>query len=397
MSARRQQLQPERQSADPSTSSFFLPADPEASSELPVPPPQYYEPSASLDTASAGDPGPSSLAHRRANPLPTRTGRPGGDDLVLQSATQARRRKEAAAAIQREAKTSRPGRREQSDEPPESSTRPRKGKGPQRGGRAVSRSSRASQSGASAEEGEDERPRKKRRPGRKPRASESNAVSPAAASESEEDDVSTNMSDGQETEASEFEVAAGPSSSEDDEDANEPGIRRRRRRPHGSRPDSRRGRRRKDAHLEVPSGEGGGPAYEGFARSVPALKSLSVLPPVPPVLEGSQNLLALLMASFDQEEEEAGRRTGGQLASRSDRPELSPEQLAELERAADSGFAETLLQTVQDRLASLDAAYAALSEELSKAQIEASVLGNVKSLLQIRREDIRKKESEAGE
>lgn len=42
-----------------------------------------------------------------------------------------------------------------------------------------------------------------------------------------------------------------------------------------------------------------------------------------------------------------------------------------------------MLQTVAGRISALDAAYVALSEELNKTQLEASVLGNVKSLLKV--------------
>lgn len=78
-------------------------------------------------------------------------------------------------------------------------------------------------------------------------------------------------------------------------------------------------------------GAGGGPGFEGFLDSVPGLKGLRVPPTVPSVLKGAENLKALLLASFVEEDDDGDEMANGGGALQ----QLTPEQLSELERVGD--------------------------------------------------------------
>ncbi|BGP20594.1 hypothetical protein JCM10213v2_008757 [Rhodosporidiobolus nylandii] len=77
--------------------------------------------------------------------------------------------------------------------------------------------------------------------------------------------------------------------------------------------------------------------------------------------------------------------------------EGTEEQLREeLKRAKDPAFAITLLSALASHQDYYDRAYKALNDELVKAQIEESVLNNVKSIVVERRDEIRRAEKAKG-
>ncbi|GAA5881778.1 hypothetical protein JCM3774_000872 [Rhodotorula dairenensis] len=219
-----------------------------------------------------------------------------------------------------------------------------------------SSSSSSSSSNANTSEVENEtdrsRPKKRRR------------SAPASTPDDYDDDggASDVYTDDDDDDDDEEEESSSDSSDDDDDDdeASDPDgeeARLERREPGGS---WRRRRRQLKPSRAVGSLDGG-PGYEGFAGSrrsgggsVPALKtSTKVVPPlVPRVLRGSDNLKALLLASFDDQDEHADEDeaefatvdhgVGAQLAGvasdgnpKGTRPKLTAAQLAELERASD--------------------------------------------------------------
>lgn len=422
---------PPRTTAPPTR---FFPADPETSDlTLPTPPIEFSLPSEGDDGGGAGGPGPSSLAHRLALAAATSYGLPVPDLHVNETAaagpaSTSRKRKVVTPSTATAAGSRK--RVQKTDQVDTSAFSGGKGKG-------KSKRSQASAAGAtkrgkasststtqdirvqpssdveentSDEDAAGPRPQSKRR---RQAFGNGAASDDAASSDAYTDNGSSEGGDS---------AAAAVESSEEEEEAEAELVRR------------KPGRRRRDSPSYVePINVGpsaGGPGYEGFAATLllgggggaASKPGSKVLPPVvPPLLRGSGDLKALLLASVEDDEEEeedegvggfgagmdAEGKSGGVHRHQRSPASLTTAQLAELERASDpyvwrlrsyscsaadlflfspaaSAFATTLLEKVAGRISALDTAYAKLSEELSKAQLEASVLGNVKSLLKVR-------------
>lgn len=406
----------------------FFPADPESTDlTLPTPPSEFNFP-----PRDSGGPGPSSLAHRLSLDAASQgllvSDLHVNDNTAAAGPTSTSRKRKAVAPTTTGAR-----KRVQKTDQVDTSGSSGKGKGKRsqasaagaNKGKALSSTAQdiRVQPSSDVEDDDDEddddeeesnaiRPQSKKRLG-------SEAFGSGAAS----DDAYTD-DDGSSSEV--YESAEAPvGSSEEEEEPEEPARRK-------------SGRRRRDSPsyvgpLHPTDPTAGGPGYEGFAATLfgiggggggGALKSVKTLPPlVPPLLRGSEDLKALLLASVEDGDEEADDNVGvgglggmdaegvhHQKPPAKSRPGLTTTQLAELERAsdpyvcfitchglrfptlrltfssspADSAFATTLLERVAGRISALDTAYAKLSQELSKAQLEASVLGNVKSLLKVR-------------
>lgn len=353
-----------RGGALPPSPADFFPGDPSlvaADLTLPVPPIEFTQ-----GDHNRGDPGPSSLAHRlsvaSAVPLEPQQPPPHPRKLDLRvndvgpstSTSTGKRRRKGAAEVAAPGATSRsqPAGLGRAKSTTTNSTAEGKGEGkafhgsttkarPER--QRTSSTSRdirvhpssSSDAGESEEiEAEDLRPKKRRHA---PSVAESDDdASDAYIDDGDEETISSSSDD----DASETEGGRGGATESSDFDPRDrvpPAVRR------------KPSRRRRD------SPDRGGPEYEGFASSVPALKSMKVPPLVPSVLRGSDNLKALLLASFDGDDEEEGEATrgmdrvsahlggggSGDVASgRARRGEstdrkLTAAQLAELERASD--------------------------------------------------------------
>ncbi|KWU45214.1 hypothetical protein RHOSPDRAFT_33158 [Rhodotorula sp. JG-1b] len=389
----------------------FFPADPESTDlTLPTPPSEF-----NLPPRDSGGPGPSSLAHRLSLAAASSEGLPVSDlhvnETVAAGPTSTSRKRKAVAPTTTGAR-----KRVQKTDQVDTSAFSGKGKGKRshasaagaQKGKASSTSSSTVQDirvqpSSDVEDDDDNedddeesntiRPRSKKRLG-------SEAFGSGAASDDAYTDDDSSSSEIDES------AEAPVGSSEEEEEPEEPARRK-------------SGRRRRDSPsyvepLHPADPTTGGPGYEGFTATLfgsgggggGALKSVKTLPPlVPPSLRGSEDLKALLLASVedDDDEEVDGEEVGvgglggidaegvhHQKPPAKNRPGLTTTQRAELERASDPTFATTLLKKVAGRISALDTAYSRLSEELSKAQLEASVLGNVKSLLKARRDMIRK-------